>query len=214
MVVNYLGITFQVVHEDTTSVTLHRTDIESHDGDFTVMKDSPRYEAMFRKPKLSFASLVKEAKKEIEPIKKAPDPLIYNFLDRYAVDSTTYESADEELEALHQDIHNDTTGLLRFIATTFAYRANKVFNGSNYADTLIDNIPKTPHLISYTPKLLEAYLDALDSPSESRIKAVAELIPNEHKDEILKAILGFDFGVSASWLVSPKQVQSLLNSGL
>lgn len=64
--ISFMGIAFDVVAEDTTSVTLRQ--IGGDEPDVTIMRDSARYRAMFAKPKFTFADLVSDAEQELKEI--------------------------------------------------------------------------------------------------------------------------------------------------
>lgn len=207
--IRYLGLEFNVVDEDETSVVIRRADATADDHDITIMKDSQRYETIFKTPKVTLTSLVAQARDSHEP----PANRFLDFIDRYAIDTTSYTSSPEALDALEQDITQDSTGLFKFILATFAYKNITRFKAKGSIDILEDTIRDNDSPVHYTSRLFDFYMNDLENTSpldESDFATLNAILPHDFRSECINAICGFNFGDRADWVISFKQAQSLL----
>lgn len=219
--VKYLGMDFEVVDETPLSVTIRRACLSSADNDIVIMKDSPRYEAIFKpKTPFTFADLIADAEKELPSFtNRDGKPNIdyngkfYKFLQNYAVETTQHESSTQALEAMENEIRNDSTGLYMFVLATFAYQNSTRFKDSSKIAKAADIYKNQKHE-HYNKELLDYYLaqTQIHKPTkEQDIKELCSIIPKEYGAECIQAICGFDFGADSDWIISFKQAQTLFN---
>lgn len=207
--IRYLGLEFNVVDEDETSVVIRRADATADDHDITIMKDSQRYETIFKTPKVTLTSLVAQARDANEP----PANRFLDFIDRYAIDTTSYTSSPEALDALEQEVTQDSTGLFKFILATFAYKNTTRFKAKGSIDILEDMSKDDNSPVHYTSRLFEFYMDSIENThplDDADFTALNTILPQEFRSESINAICGFNFGDRADWVISFKQAQSLL----